>query len=62
MSFTHFCVGIVVTALTALFSLLVGQVCNVMHDPDDFGFGPWLISTMALGCMITMKLIEEGLI
>lgn len=61
MPFTIFCVYPVVTIMTALVTLLVGMVISEIAD-EDFGFGPWLLSVMALGFMLTKDLVDAYII
>lgn len=62
MEFTYVCVCIVVIGLTALVSLLAGAIVEIAVGLDDFVFGPWLISVIVLGAMITWRLVELGIV
>jgi len=65
MTFTQFCVGLVITVLVFVVAFLIGLIfCEMFHyDRDEqFYFGAWLVSSIGFGICLTMLLYQNGVI
>ena len=65
MDFVQFCVGVVITILvfliTLLLSLVTTGISNFTKDENIY-FGGWLFSTFGFGICLTVLLYQNGII
>lgn len=63
MAFTTICVGIVITFLIGLGTILLGMLTGWMIDDQEFGiFTAYITAAMIAGVSVTINLIQGGLI
>ena len=62
--FVYLCVGIVITLLVMVAGFYLGQifVLNVDDDTECWAIASWILSSLALGVLITVMLVQQGVL